>query len=468
MNFWEQQPEASEEAECGVVGSVMTKPDLLDDVSLLVSAADFTNEQYAAIYAIILDMHNANAKIDLTTVSARIKKKYPQRIKSKLDGGMNSEDIRDAVIKAMQQTPTSYHGPHYAKIVRDFAIKRELFFNGGEIAQHALERSAEAETILTAAEESILRIRDKHGAASVVVHTAAEMLGDAMAVIDKRMRGEAKPGIVTGFRDIDEMVGFRPELIIIAARPTVGKTALVLNLASGAAVAGTPTIVFSLEMSELEMTERLLASYSGVGADALKSGVMSPTERQTLIQKASELSQLPLCITDAPMLSIHEIASLCRRQKRKYGLGLVAIDYLQLIRADNHRDPRQEQVARISARLKALVKELKVPIICLAQLNRQSEAAKDNRPRLSHLRESGAIEQDADVVMFVHRPEFYARSEQELEDTRNKVELIVEKNRNGRRGIVNLIWDGNTLTFRPAITHSQNYDEYQFNGRDDF
>ena len=247
------------------------------------------------------------------------------------------------------------------------------------------------------------------------------------------MEGEyVESGAETGLTGFDEMTGglHDGELVILAARPSMGKTALAMNISEHASISQRlPTLFVSLEMSGLELADRMLCSLARVNGHRLRNGSVSSDDRDRLIRKANEVSQAPLFVDDSPSRTVSEIAAAARRIKRREGsLGLVVVDYLQLIEPDNSRDPRQEQVAKIARRLKGLARELQVPLLCLSQLNRQAEDAKDHRPKLSHLRESGAIEQDADVVMFVHREEYYHRGEDRAQYA-GQAEIIIAKQR---------------------------------------
>jgi replicative DNA helicase len=272
--------------------------------------------------------------------------------------------------------------------------------------------------------------------------------------------------VETGFPDLDHLLGglHQSELTILAARPSMGKTALAMNIGEHVAIATREPVLFiSLEMSSVELIDRMLCSLAQVNSHRMRAGTVRHEDRQRLVDKAAEISAAPLYVDDSPSRTVTEIAAAARRTTKKEGkLGLVIIDYLQLIEPDNPRDPRQEQVAKIARRLKGLAREIKVPVLCLAQLNRQAEATRENhRPRLSHLRESGAIEQDADVVMFVHREEYY-RSGDEQEEVAGQAEIIVAKQRNGPVGDVKLMWQKEYTRFvSPAV---RSYDELeQFN-----
>jgi len=272
------------------------------------------------------------------------------------------------------------------------------------------------------------------------VHQA---LQETLVGLDRRASGEASE-IPTGFVDLDRLTGglHESELVILASRPSMGKTALAMNIAEHAVVdARTTTLVLSMEMSRLELAQRMLCSLAKINGTKFRSGYISSREREKLVEASEKLSTVPLFIDDTPSRSIAEIAA-CARRLRDATLGLVIVDYLQLIRPDNSKDPRQEQVAKISRKLKGLARELAVPVLCLSQLNRQVEDRKGgHRPRLSDLRESGAIEQDADVVMFVHREEYY-HTREEAEDLGivGQGDLIVAKQRNGPTGDVKLAW----------------------------
>jgi hypothetical protein len=271
-----------------------------------------------------------------------------------------------------------------------------------------------------------------------------DILHQAMVRIDARLKNEHTiGGVETGFTDLDHITGglHESELVILAARPSMGKTALALNIAEYAALTcGVTTLFVSLEMSALELADRLLCSCAEINGHRLRNGTISNEDRRRLVEKAAELSRAPLFVDDSPSRTMTEIAATARRLKRKSKLGLIVIDYLQLIEPDNQKDPRQEQVARIARRLKGMARELKVPVMCLAQLNRQAEVSKENRPRLSHLRESGAIEQDADVVMFVHREEYYQTNEEDRSRVSGQADIMVAKQRNGPTGDIKLVW----------------------------
>ena len=323
--------------------------------------------------------------------------------------------------------------------------------------------------MLSLAEQKIFAILDERGAGEL--SNIRDILQEAMVRIDARMKNEHTiGGIETGFRDFDTLTGglHDSELIILAARPSMGKTALALNIGEFSALkSDTTTLFVSLEMSSVELADRMLCSLAKVNGQRLRNGTISNDDRRKLVEKAAEMSQAPLFVDDTPSRTMTEIAAAARRLKRKSNLGLVIIDYLQLIEPDNPRDPRQEQVAKIARRLKGLARELRVPVLCLAQLNRQAEVSRDNRPRLSHLRESGAIEQDADVVMFIHREEYYQTNEEDRAKVAGQADLIIAKQRNGPIGEIKLTWMKDFTRF--GDSEHRPYDEFeQFNAADGF
>lgn len=429
----DRAPPADIEAEAAVIGSVLLVPQVLDDVLLIVDQADFWDPDYRAIYGHLCEMHAADRRIDTKLLAAHAKKAG-----AKLNAAK--------VAEAYASVPTAAHAAHYAGLIREQAIRRELKLAGGEIVKAACEEP-DGNAALDASERLVLEIRDRRGSHASQAASLMEILTNTMADISARS-SDKPPWLSTGFSDLDGLMGFRKgELTILAARPSMGKTALALNIASHVALSGEPVLFFSLEMSALSVGERLLSSRGEVDGMRMK-GALTQQERRHLVEASAELSGIPLTIDDSPTLTMQSIAAVCRRQKRRNGLSLVVLDYLQLVTADNARDPREQQVAKISKRLKGLARELDVPVMCLAQLNRQSETAKDNKPRLAHLRESGSIEQDADVVAFVHRPEYFITDAKEKALYKGKAEIHVEKNRNGRTGVANLLWFPEIVTFR--------------------
>ncbi len=447
----DRQPPCNLQAERGVLGSILLLPMVCDDVAPVVRSEDFYDDANRILYAHMREMHDAGRRIDTTLLVERLK----QGGQYELVGGAAY------LAEILQSVPTAANATHYAEIVRNKATLRALIESSTEILRDAYDETDEARDMLARAEERIFAILDERGTGKVA--TISDILQDAMLRIDARMKHEhAIGGIETGFRDFDALTGglHDSELVILAARPSMGKTALALNIAEHTAMSlGVGTLFVSLEMSSVELADRLLCSSAEVNGQRLRNGTISNDDRRKLVEKAGEMSRAPLFVDDTPSRTITEVAATARRLKRKAGLGLVVIDYLQLIEPDNPNAPRQEQVAKIARRLKGLARELKVPVLCLAQLNRQAEVTRDNRPRLSHLRESGAIEQDADVVLFIHREEYFVSDEEERKKVAGQADLVVAKQRNGPTGDVKLTWHKDYTRFRDSAQRP--YDEFE-------
>lgn len=428
----DRQPPFNLEAEAGVLGSIVLKPDACDDVALILRPDDFYDDANRKLFEHMLSMHDAGRKIDLTLLVETLKTAGDfERI-----GGMSY------LARVAKSVPNAAHVVYYAEIVREKATFRALIDASTQILREAYEENVAAKQLLGQAEQRIFSILDDRGSGTTA--TIRDILHEAMDRIDARMKGEhTHGGVESGFTELDALLGglHNSELLILAARPSMGKTAFAMNIAEYVSTKLlAPTLFVSLEMSSIELADRLLCSAARVNGHRLRNGTISNDDRARLIEKASEISQSPLFVDDSPSRTVTEIAAAARRIRRREGrLALIVVDYLQLIEPDNPKDPRQEQVAKIARRLKGLAREMNVPVLCLAQLNRQAEDSKDHVPRLSHLRESGAIEQDADVVMFVHREEYYRRGD-DREDVAGQAEIIVAKQRNGPVDSIELIW----------------------------
>jgi replicative DNA helicase len=449
-DLFDRSPPHSMEAEKGVLGSLLLDPRMCDDVALAVRPDDFYSPSHRKLFEHMLDMHNAGKHIDLTLLIERLRSA----------GEFDMVGGTPFLIDIVENVPTAANAVWYAKIVSEKAVVRELIHASTEILRDAYEQSADPRELLAQSEAKIFAILEEKGGGEV--HAMNNVLNEAMLRIDDRInRGGGIGGISTGLSDLDTQTGglHDSELIILAARPSMGKTALATTIAENVAFNDkNPVLFVSLEMSRLELAERMLCSRGKINGQNLRNGILSQSERRKLIEASSELSESPIFIDDAPNRTMTEISAAARRLKRRSGLKLIVIDYLQLIEPDNSKDQRQEQVSKIARRLKGMARELKVPVLCLSQLNRQTEASKDNIPKLSHLRESGAIEQDADVVMFVHREEYYATDPAEKERLRGKAELIIAKQRNGPIGNVPVSWLQNFTRFENLA----NKEEYDF------
>jgi replicative DNA helicase len=446
---------ANVDAERAVLGSILLKADVCDDVALIVRPEDFSDDSHQLLYRHLLELHDTGKRIDVTIVHERLRTK----------GDLDRIGGAAALAEIVEAVPHAAHASHYAQIVRDKAMLRSLIDAGTDILRDAYDSPDEPRELLARAESTIFAILEHRSSAEA--KPIQTVLEEVMVRMDARMKHEhALGGVETGFTDLDALCGglHNSELIILAARPSMGKTALAMNIAEHIAIGiKQPVLFVSLEMACLELADRLLCSAAQVNGHRLRNGTISQEDRRRLVQKSTEISSAPLFIDDTPGRTLTEIAAVARRLKRKSGLSLIVIDYLQLIEPDNPRDPRQEQVAKIARRLKTMSRELDIPVLCLAQLNRQAEVSRDNRPRLNHLRESGAIEQDADVVMFVHREEYYQTNDEDRERVRGQAEIIIAKQRNGPIGDVKLLWQHDYTRF--VNLEHRPYDEFeQFSG----
>jgi len=462
FTMFDRLPPQSLDAERGVIGAIMLDPMVCDDIAVLVRPSDFYSEANKKIYENLLAMHTSGYGIDLMLLVEHLK----------TAGDFEAVGGEAYLGDLMSSVHVTAHATHYAKIVRDKAILRELIHTSAEILHDAYEPEHSPRDLVGQAEEKIFAINDdRSNSQAISMH---DVMMETFKIIDARMEHGGADGIATGFSEIDGMTGgMHPsELLILAARPSMGKTALATNIADHVAVEQKKTtVIFSLEMARVELAQRMLCSRGRVDAHKLRANYLSTADRQALAKASGELSAAPLFIDDTPSRTVTEIGAVARRLKRQEDLGLIVIDYLGLIEPDNPSDPRQEQVAKIARRLKGLARELNVPVLCLSQLNRAAEATKDNRPRLSHLRESGAIEQDADVVMFVHREEYYhKREEAEEMGIIGQAEIIIAKQRNGPVGDVKLAWLGEfTLFANLAENMPGEYADFTaFQGADNF
>ncbi len=449
----DRAPPCDVSAEVAVLGSILIKPDVCDDLVMILKADDFYDDANRKLYEHITEMIDAGQKIDPTLLVNRLK---------------SADDYEAAggtayLAKLAHSVPNAAHAVYYAEIVRSKATLRKLIEASTSILRDAYDETQDPKDLLSQAEQRVFQIQDARTGQSA--DSINDLLKQAMERIDARMKGtHAIGGVDTHFTDYDAMCGglHNGELVILAARPSMGKTAFALNVAENVSfLSRAPVLFVSLEMSGIELADRLLCSVARVNGHQLRNGTISQDDRKRLVEKAIEVSNAPLFVDDSPSRTVSEISAVARRIKqREKNLGLIVIDYLQLIEPDNPRDPRQEQVAKIARRLKGMAREQKVPVLCLAQLNRQAEEGKDHRPRMSHLRESGAIEQDADVVMFVHREEYYHRGD-EASQYAGQAEIIIAKQRNGPVGDVELTWEKQFTRFQDrAQERHEEFDDY--------
>ncbi|MBV8554804.1 MAG: replicative DNA helicase [Planctomycetaceae bacterium] len=435
MSLIDRLPPQNIEAERGLLGSILLDNDVLHDVIGLITVEDFYRNSHQVIFRAIRDLYDLGKAIDaITLVDDLIRRDQLQAI-----GG------HEAISQILNSVPHAANAKYYAGIVREKAISRLLIDSANEILRDGYSNNFTAEQLLESAERKIFDIaEDQTKGDTVEIRDVVTVAMDRIAA-----RTEARhpiTGVATGFFDLDNITcGFQPEqLIILAARPSMGKTAFALNICDHVAVnLGIPVLFVSLEMGQVELAERLLCARTRVDGHKLRTGQNLGTREMALLGKGfDELRTTPLFIDDTPARNMLQITANARRLKLRRGLGMIVLDYIQLIDSDESRESRQEQLARISRRLKTLARELKVPVIALSQLNRAVENREDRRPRMADLRESGAIEQDADVVLLLHRPEYYDANEQP-----GIAELIIAKNRNGATDTVKLAFLKNITRF---------------------
>jgi replicative DNA helicase len=426
-------PPQNLDAEKGVLGSLLLDPNLCDDVALLLRGEDFYADQNQKLYTHLLAMHEEGGRIDATLLMERLRQ----------SGDLEAVGGAAYLAEVLHSVPYAANAVYYAEIVQAKATLRALIHASTEILRDAYEPTLDPRELVNRAEEQIFAVRDQRS--NDHVSPIHDVLVEAFDRIDARLEHGEGVGVPTGFTDLDNLTGglHEAEFVVLAARPSMGKTALAMNIAEYVAIeANVPTLFVSLEMAKIELAQRMLCSQGRIDANKFRSGFLSGEDRKKLVEASAKLGKATMFIDDTPSRTCTEIAACARRLKRRGGLGLIVIDYLQLIQPEDPRDPRQEQVAKMARRLKGMARELKLPVLCLAQLNRQTDQGKeDHRPKLSQLRESGAIEQDADVVMFINREEYYHTREEAMEKgIAGQADLIVAKQRNGPTGDIKLAW----------------------------
>ena len=416
------------EAEQSVIGAMLMDRDAITIASEILTVDDFYQKQYGILFEAMVELYTENVPVDLITLQNRLKEKdVPPEISS-------LEFVRDMITKV----PTSVNVGTYAKIVSEKAALRRLIRVNEEIASACYAGKDSVEEIMEDTEKKIFQVlqrktNDEFVPIKDVVLNALDKIEAA-----SRMKGSVT-GMPTGFIDLDyKTSGFQPsDLILIAARPSMGKTAFVLNIAEYMAFRSNETVaIFSLEMSKEQLVNRLFALESRVDSQILRTGNLSDNDWSSLIEAAGVIGRSNLIIDDTPGISVSELRSKCRKYKLEHNLGIIMIDYLQLMQGCRKSESRQQEISDISRSLKEIARELQVPVVALSQLSRAVEQRPDHRPMLSDLRESGAIEQDADVVMFLYRDDYYNH------DTEKKdvAEVIIAKQRNGPIGTVELAW----------------------------
>jgi replicative DNA helicase len=419
-------PPQNLEAEQSVLGGILLDNMAINSVLEIIVTDDFYSEAHRKIFTAILDLSEKSEPSDLITLSSIL------RDKKQLDG-IGGESYLASLVDTV---PSAANISYYSKIVKEKAILRKLIGAATEILNKSYDSSSDIDSVLDESEHTIFEISENK--VKPTFYPIKEIIKDSFKTIESLYEKKALiTGVSTGYKKVDEITsGFQnSDLIIIAGRPSMGKTALAINIAQYASIENeTPVAIFSLEMSKEQLAFRLLASEARVDSQRLRKGFVGEVDWPKLTTAAGRLSEAPIYIDDTPAISVLEMKAKARRLKAEHGLGLVILDYLQLMRG---RGPsREQEISEISRSLKSLAKELEVPVVALSQLNRQVEARSDRRPQLADLRESGAIEQDADVIMFIYRDEVYNKSEDNPE--KGLAEVIIGKQRNGPTGLVKL------------------------------
>ena len=426
------------EAEQSILGGILIENEAINRVTEILDADDFYRDTHRKIFNALINLSERDEPADLITLTNELRKS--DQLDS-IGGASYLASLIDSV-------PTAANIQYYARIVKEKAILRKLIQTSTEIITQSYEDRGDVEGFLDEAERAIFDISEKRVRPSF--YPIREIVKESFATIEKLFKKkEAVTGVPSGFKELDRMTaGFQPsDLIIIAGRPSMGKTAFCLDVAKYAAIDNKiPVAIFSLEMSKEQLVIRMLCSQAHVEGTRLRTGYLNESDWPKLTIAAGSLSESPIYIDDSAALSVLELRAKARRLKSDHGLGMVIVDYLQLMKGRSRVESRQQEISEISRSLKALSKELNIPVIAVSQLSRKTEERTGNRPQLSDLRESGAIEQDADLILFIYRDEVYNRSEDN--PNRGKAEVIIGKQRNGPIGKIDLAFLDKFTTFK--------------------
>ena len=427
--LFEKLPPHAIEAEMCLLGSVLLEPRVLGDLSLIVrDSSDFYKPTNGAIYEAMVELYDRHGSVDIVQLHQVLSDK----------GILEAVGGQEYLVELASAVPSAANATRYGHLVREKAMVRRLIEQAGEILAEAYDGRQSAETILDNAEHRIFSIAQHYE------HTDVEVLGRLVQEVVERIQasdGQRATGALSGFSGVDELTGgFQPgDFVIIAGRPSMGKTAFALNIAENMGLREEPVGVFSLEMSRHQLVERLLASRSGLELHRLRRMMLGKEHYSKLFAACGELQQAPIYVDDRAGSTLLQIRARARRMVAKHGVKTIIIDYIQLITMGGRVESRQMEVSEISRGLKGLARELELPVIALSQLNRAAEQREGHRPRLSDLRESGSLEQDADTVALLHREDYYHQAEDDYEPT-HIAELIIAKQRNGPTGTVKLAW----------------------------
>jgi replicative DNA helicase len=426
------------EAEQSVLGGILIENEAINRVMELLDAGDFYRDAHRKIFDALINLSERDEPADLITLTNELRK---------IDQ-LDSVGGASYLAALIDSVPTAANIEYYARIVKEKAILRKLIQTSTEIITQSYEDRGDVEGFLDEAERAIFEISEKRVRPSF--YPIREIVKQSFTTIERLFKKkEAVTGVPSGFKELDRMTaGFQPsDLIIIAGRPSMGKTAFCLDVVEYAAIENKiPVAIFSLEMSKEQLVIRMLCSQANVEGTRLRTGYLTESDWPKLTIAAGNLSEAPIYIDDTAALSALELRAKARRLKSEYGLGMVIVDYLQLMKGRSRVESRQQEISEISRSLKALAKELNIPVIAVSQLSRKTEERTGNRPQLSDLRESGAIEQDADLILFIYRDEVYNRAEDN--PNRGKAEVIIGKQRNGPIGKIDLAFLDKFTTFK--------------------
>ncbi len=439
-------------AEESLLSAIFIDNDTILDVLEILKPEDFYKKAHEKIFKAVVELFSKDQPADLVTVATRLKEKDELE---EVGGAAFLAAIADAA-------PVAINAIHYANIIKGKSTLRSLIHSSMAIIDRCMQDRGDFSDIVDFAQNSVFKISELKSTSSFT--SLGELIDTNIKSIEQSIEhGRFSAGLTTGYSRLDAIMSGlqRSDLIIIAARPSMGKTAFALNIARNVALKETaPVAVFSLEMSREQLSMRLLTSEAQIDSKRLKGGFISDEDLQSVSEAASILNDLPIFIDDTPNITVMEIRTKTRRLKMDKGLGLVIIDYLQLMKAPFHSERRDLEIAEISRSLKGLAKELDIPVIALSQLNRMLEQRAEKRPLLSDLRESGALEQDADIVAFIYRDEVYNKDENN--PNRGKAEIIIAKNRNGSVGTANMVFRGAFTRFEELADESyQSYQSYE-------
>lgn len=433
--IFQNVPPHDDAAELAVLGAMFLDREAASLALEMLTGEDFYRSDHRQVFEAAEELYHSGVPIDMITVKNKLEEK---QVFEQIGGLPFLANISTSV-------GSSANMRHYAAIVEEKSVLRRLIRTANNISQMSYEGKTDVNAIMDTAEKGIFDImQNRH---SDQFHHIRDIAVDSIEKIEDIYRSKGKlTGVPTGFVDFDQKTAGlqKSDLILLAARPSMGKTAFALNIIQNAAIrSNVPTAVFSLEMSREQLVNRMLCSEAMLDAQRLRTGELTDSDWADLIQAMGPLSQAPIYIDDTPGVTPMEVRSKCRRLKVEKGLGLIVIDYLQLMSGNSRNDSRQQEISEISRALKAIAREMEAPVIALSQLSRACEQRADHRPMLSDLRESGAIEQDADVVAFLYRDEYYFPDTEK----KNQAELIIAKQRNGPTGTVDLTWMGQYTKF---------------------